>query len=410
MPWKEFSVTDHKSAFARAILDDQLSMAAACRAFGISRPTGYKILGRYQQMGEPGLAELSRAPRNHYPAPVSDASRQAIIALRAKHPTWGPRKLKVWLASHEPDTGWPAASTIGDLLKGAGLVPPRRLRKGRCGAEPGSSLSSATDANHVWCVDYKGQFACGDGRLCYPLTVSDLASRYLLRCQALPGTGFELAQPTFVGAFREFGLPQVIRTDNGPPFATNGLIGMSRLSLWWLKLGIRHERIAPGRPQQNGVHERMHRTLKADAIVGPGVAATLNAQQQQFDTHRTIFNQERPHEALHMETPASRYAVSPRAYPLRRSKPFEYPGGMDTRFVHTQGCIRWRGALVYLSDVLCGEYVGIEPVDDAVSAIYVGPLLVALLDPIHATMIQGKNARQAMRNLARSSHTSNHNV
>ncbi|WP_165864696.1 integrase core domain-containing protein [Capsulimonas corticalis] len=378
MPFKESSPTDQRLAFLQ-LLEGGMSHSEACRYFGISRPTGYKILGRYQKEGVQGLLDQSRAP-HHSPQTTSQTVIDQILELKAKHPYWGPKKLKAVHQTRTTGMGcepWPSLTTIGTILKTRGLVKSR-TRRGSCPAinTPLSGLTQPHCPNHVWSVDYKGHFSLGDGNICYPLTMTDNETRFLLRCQALPDVTYERAWPYFVGAFREFGLPQVIRSDNGAPFAANSITGVSRLSLNLLKLGILPERIAPGKPQQNGRHERMHRTLKAETTIPPRYE--MSAQQRRFDAWRQEYNEIRPHEGIAMATPASLFTVSPRCYPSRPPE-LEYPGGMKVMRVRPNGCIRWKGNELYLGEVLCGEPVGIDHYAAQYQAIYVGQLPIALI-------------------------------
>ena len=266
MPWKERTAVDERKCFMAAWQRREASFSALCRHFGISRPTGYKWLARYSDGGEAGLADQSRAPRQQ-PRTTPSPMQNQILALRAEHPSWGPRKLLAVLERLEPRQAWPAPSTIGELLRREGLTharPPRRRTPSY--TEP---LAHATGPNDLWCTDFKGWFVCGNGERCDPLTLTDAYSRYLLRCRAVPKTDGPHLRQIFEAAFREFGLPLAIRNDNGPPFASTGLAGLSRLSVWWIRLGIRPERIDPGCPEQNGRLERFHQTLKAETAAPP---------------------------------------------------------------------------------------------------------------------------------------------
>lgn len=333
-------------------------MAELCRRFGISRPTGYKWQARYQQQGPAGLLDLGRAPKQH-PNAISSEVEEKILQLRMRHPRWGPRKLRAWWQQREPQPSWPVASTIGALLKRRGLAVPRRKR--RRTPPYTAPFVAAQDCNLVWCADLKGWFRTGDGQRCDPLTISDAFSRYLLRCQVVPRPDSLHVQAVFEAAFREYGLPQAIRTDNGAPFASRAVGGLSPLSLWWVKLGIVPERIAPGQPQQNGRHERMHRTLKAEAATPP--AAGARGQQRSFDRFRQIYNEERPHEALGQCTPASLYRPSPRPFP-NRLPPVEYPAAFQVRRVQRHGEVYWKHRALFISEVLAGETVGFQPVQE----------------------------------------------
>jgi transposase InsO family protein len=299
-----------------------------------------------------------------------------VLALRATHPTWGPRKLVAALAAQAPAEAWPAASTVGDLLRRHGLTVPRRRR---AHAPPRTQpLAHADGPNRVWCADFKGWFRTGDGAKCTPFTLSDAYSRYLLRCQALGDqTDTTLVRPLFEAAFREFGLPAAIRTDNGPPFASTGAGGLSPLSVWWVRLGIVPERIKPGTPAENGRHERLHRTLQAETAAPP--AASRRAQQQAFDDFRRLYNEERPHEALGQVPPVRAYQPSPRPFP-RGLPALTYPAGWDVRRVRHNGQIRCGRGWVYLSATLAGEAVGLAPTTDGCWDLAFGPVRLGVLD------------------------------
>lgn len=374
MPWKETCVMDQRTQFVGLYLTHEWSMASLCRHFGISRKTGYKWISRYVEGGPLRLSDQSRRPR-HSPQMVSEATEHRVLAARAAHPTWGPKKLRVWLQRQDDSVVWPAASTIGQILKRHGLVVPRgRRRTVRRYSEPFVGCDSP---NTVWSADLKGWFTTGDGRRCDPLTITDNYSRYLIRCQAVPTTSHESIQPVFEAAFREYGLPAAIRTDNGVPFATTTVGGLSRLAIWWLKLGIVPERIEPGKPAQNGRHERMHRTLKNDTASPP--KRTWRAQQRAFDRFRAEYNTQRPHESIAMQTPASLYCSSPRDYPLILPEMI-YPDDMEIRTVHSQGDLRWQSRQIYLSDTLAGELVGCRQVDDYLWDIYFAHIRLAQID------------------------------
>jgi len=371
VPWKETCTMDERMKFIAYYLEHEWPLAALCREFGISRKTGYKWIGRYL---EGGLEDRSRAPK-HHPQAVSEPIAEAVIAARVAHPTWGPKKLRVWLQRRDSSVRWPAASTIGELLKRHGLVSSRHRRRSiQRYSEP---FIGCDQSNAVWSADLKGWFTTGDGRRCDPLTITDNYSRYLLRCQHVAPTTCEVMQPIFEAAFREYGLPEAIRTDNGVPFATTTVGGLSRLSIWWLRLGITPERIVPGKPSQNGRHERMHRTLKKDTASPP--RRTLRAQQRAFDHFRTEFNRQRPHESLAMDTPDSLYRPSPRRYPLLLPE-IPYPDDMVLRTVHPQGDLRWKIHQIYLSKTLAGEVVGCRQVDDKIWDIYFAHIRLAQLD------------------------------
>lgn len=372
MPWRATCPMDERMQFIAACLQGEESMSTRCRQFGISRKTGYKWLERYQAEGATGLRERSHAPQ-HQAQAVAASVAEAILALRAVHPYWGPRKLRAWLLQRRPGS-WPAASTIGVLLQRAGLTISRRRRHGptRVGA-----WTAPGEANQVWAADFKGWFRTGDGRRCDPLTISDVYSRYLLRCQGMVAPGGPLVRPLFEATFREYGLPEVIRTDNGLPFAAPTMTGLSRLAVWWIRLGIRPERIAPGHPEQNAEHERLHRTLKQETA--SPARGTPRAQQRAFDHFRQTYNHERPHEALGQSPPAARYRRSPRPYP-DRLPPLAYPETYAVRRAHPNGEIKWRGRRVLISWCLAGESVGLEEIADGCWCVWFGPIELGWLD------------------------------
>ncbi len=352
MPFRETCVLDETLSFVAACLEGEETMTSLCRQFGISRQWGYELMRRYEASGLAGLEPRSRAP--HRPAQaMADEIAEAIVALRRAHPSWGPKKLRAVLLRQAPQTAWPAASSMGDLLRREGLVRGRRRRRTPL---PLSQPFAPVGAPHdLWCIDFKGWFRTRDGTRCDPLTLSDADSRYLLVCRAVEPT-LEGVAPVVEAAMREQGLPLAIRSDNGPPFAGNGAGGLSRLAVQWLKLGIRLERTDPGAPQQNGRHERMHGTLKAETANPP--ADTPAAQQLRFERFRQEYNELRPHEALEQQTPASCYTTSPRPYPNRIEAP-DYEAEQAVRRVRSNGEIRWGGELVFVSETLVGEPVGV---------------------------------------------------
>jgi putative transposase len=383
---------DQRMRFVMHYLEHEWPMSALCREFGISRKTGYKMIGRYIEGGFGGLRDLSRVPY-HHPSAVSAPVEQTVLAARHRHPTWGPKKLRAWLDRRDGRIKWPAASTIGQILNRHGLtVPRRRSRKTRVYEEP---FVGCDYPNAVWSADFKGWFLTADGSRCDPLTITDNYSRYLLRCQAVRPTGHEAVKPVFEAAFREYGLPVAIRTDNGPPFATTTVGGLSKLSIWWLKLGIIPERIEPGKPAQNGRHERMHRTLKRETASPP--KGTWRAQQRAFDHFCDEYNRERPHEAINMQTPAELYSVSVREYPLILPE-MTYPDEMSIRYVKSQGDISWKGRHVYLSETLAGEPVGLCQVSDRLWDIHFGPIRLAQLDTCEKRLIHLPRRRKQKKN------------
>lgn len=353
------------------------SMAELCRSFGISRQTGYELVAQFQAHGVDGLKPRSRAPR-HHPNAVSEQVCGAVLRAKAAHPSWGPKKLQPLAAeSQEIREQWPVASTRGAILARAGLTVRRTRPRAHVPAWT-QPFGTVTGANDTWCADFKGWFRTGDGMRCDPLTITDAHSRMLLRCQALHhGIQTQYVRPVFEAAFREYGLPVRLRTDNGAPFASVGSGGLSALSVWWIKLGITPERIEPGRPAQNGRHERMHRTLNEATAQPP--ATTIRAQQQRFDAFRDEYNQVRPHEALGQQPPSSCYTASLRSYPRRLEEP-TYIDADQVRRVRHNGEIRWSSGTIYLSSALIGEPVGIYAVADGWLVRY-GPVELGLLDP-----------------------------
>lgn len=373
MPWSQTSTMDQKTQFIADYLRHSLSTSELCAHYGISRKTGYKWIDRYLHDGPQGLEDQARTPYSS-PHRTPEHIVQALLELRTHHPSWGAKKLLSVLERRHRGWELPARSTSCEILKRHGLVPKSRRRR-RVG-HPGKPSSAILAPNDVWCADFKGQFKTADGRYCYPLTVTDAHSRFLLGCQALSSTRVHEAKPVFIRLFQEQGLPSRIRTDNGVPFATNTLARLSRLSAWWVRLGVLPEFIEPGKPQQNGRHERMHRTLKAETTRPP--ANTRLAQQRRFDRFRHEFNCERPHEALDLQTPAAVYQPSPRPMP-QKLPPLEYPDRFEVRFVSANGGIRWGRHWVNVSATCIGEYVGLEEIDDGIWNVYFGPLKLGRL-------------------------------
>lgn len=370
MPWKKTEPPMERARFIALHEEGLYSMSELCERLGVSRKTGYKWLERYQAEGLAGLGDQSRKPHScpHRTAPKTEA---ALIRAREAHPTWGPKKLLPYLARTQPELALPAQSTAGEVLKRRGLVTTRKRR--RKPVHPGTTPLAAEAPNDVWQADFKGQFPTRNGSLCYPLTVTDAHSRFLLECRALASTEQASAQAVFAKVFAEYGLPQAIRTDNGVPFSGPAIGGLSRLSVWWVKLGIQHQLITPGRPQENGQHERMHRTLKAETTRPPDW--DLRGQQGRFDSFRTEFNQERPHEALEQRTPGSLYVPAARELPSRLPEP-DYEGHLYVRRVSPRGTISFSSRPLFLSEVLAGEQVGLEEVEDGVWSVYFYELLL----------------------------------
>jgi putative transposase len=364
-------VTDHQ----RGLYD----MTELCARYRISRKTGYKWLGRYAAAGTGGLVERSHAP-HVCPHRIAEEVETLLLDVRDAHPSWGPAKLVHYLARrHRAVRVWPAVSTVADLLKRRGLVHSRKRR--RRPVHPGTVPIHTTAPNDLWTADFKGQFRTRNGIYCYPLTIADQETRYLLCVQGLLNTRTLSALPVFERAFREYGLPLAIRTDNGVPFANTGLSGLTRLNVWWLRLGIQHQRIRPASPQENGAHERMHRTLKAETTRPP--AADLVRQQRCFNTFRHEYNHDRPHEALGGDPPAARYVPSRRPYP-ETLPPLDYPGHFLVKRVTSAGTIRFKYSLPFLAFALQGHHVGLEETDDGIWSVYLGAVLIGKLD--EATM------------------------
>ena len=360
MPWKDSSVMEERLRFVARLLEGE-GMSDVCREFGISRKTGYKILNRYREDGPLALCDRSRRPVR-YANQLPEQVERLIVEVKRDKPHWGARKIREMLVRKlAGDVRIPATSTVHAVLDRRGLV--KRARQRRRFKAAGTPLSEAIRPNDLWCADFKGEFKLGNGRYCYPLTVTDQASRYLLLAEALESTKEGPAIEAFGRLFKERGLPAAIRSDNGVPFASpNGLYNLSKLSVWWLRLGIAIERIRPGRPQQNGRHERMHRTLKQETARPPG----MNALQQQarFDAFISEFNQERPHEALAMRVPADLYI--PSAKPYDGLPELEYPFHDKDVLVTACGRICMHRKKINISSVMAGQKLGIKEVDDGI--------------------------------------------
>lgn len=374
MPWRETLLMDQRVQFIADYQRDVFDVADLARRYGISRKTAYKWIDRYEAGGPANLADRSRRP-GHSPQATPERIVAALLDVRRHHSSWGAKKLLKVVAMREPTWTLPARSTVCDLLDRAGLIAPSRRRP--VPAHPGRALIPMTAPNGTWTADFKGHFKTRNGVSCYPLTIVDGYSRYLLACQGLRSTAIAGARPVFLRLFQEYGLPWIIRTDNGVPFATTALGRLSTLSVWWIRLGILPELIAPASPQQNGRHERLHRTLKAEATRPP--SGTLRAQQVRFNRFRQDYNDDRPHEALDQETPAAHYSSSPRELP-RHLPPLEYPGHFEVRLVSRNSGIRWKRHWVCVTHTLAGEYVGLEEVGDGLWDVYFGPLKLGRRD------------------------------
>ena len=359
MPWKASSVMEERLRFVVRLLDGE-AMTDVCREFGISRKTGYKIFDRYKEHGLEALTDRTRRPVR-YANQLPQQLESLIVQLKAEKPHWGARKIRELLVRRlDGDVRVPAKSTIHAVLDRHGLVKRARERKSRA---QGTPLSAGATANDLWCADFKGEFKLGNGRYCYPLTVTDQASRFLLMCEALESTREQPAIAAFERLFAERGLPLSIRSDNGVPFASpNALFNLSKLSVWWLRLGIAIERIKPGHPQQNGRHERMHLTLKKEATRPPG--ANILQQQGRFDAFVQEFNIERPHEALDMKCPAQLYATSTRRY--EGLPELSYPFHDRDVLVTACGRLCLHRKKINISTVLAGQRLGIKEVDDGI--------------------------------------------
>lgn len=337
MAWKEVSKVDQRTRMIERLVKGEATKAALAREYGVSRTTIHAWGKRYCEAPE--------------------AMREAVMALRRAHPYWGPKKLKRILEQEHPEQQWPAASTIGALLWTAGLVMPRRRRqRSHPGLEAGDL--GPEEPNQQWCADFKGVLYSQDGQCCDPLTITDAHSRYLLCCQLVPALSYEATRPLFEAAFQAYGLPRSIRSDNGPPFGVAGVAGLTRLAIWWIRLGIYPVRIAPGHPQQNGKHERMHRTLQRETPA----AGDRESQQQEWLRFQRRFNHDRPHEALQQRTPAEIYRPSSRVYP-ERLPPIEYGSALTVRKVKPGGQIKWQGEAIFVSRALQGYPVGLQPID-----------------------------------------------
>ncbi len=374
MPW---TVTDpmlERAQLIAAYLDGLYSVAELAERHGVSRKTAYKWLARYRHGGPEALADRSHVAHTQ-PSQTPAEVEAALIACRETHPTWGPKKLLAYLTRRQPDLALPACSTAGAILKRHGLVEARMRR--RKPVHPGRVPLTTAAPCDVWCADFKGQFLLGDGAYCYPLTVTDAHTRFVLCCHGLSSVKQEGVFPLFDRLFREHGLPGAVRTDNGNPFATNALGGLSALNVWWIKLGMGHQRIEPGRPEQNGRHERMHRVLKAETT--RPAAATMGAQQDRFDRWRAEFNEERPHEALGGATPASVYRPSPRPMPEVLPGP-EYAPHVEVRWVSSAGTVKLKKHQFFVSKALVHEYVGFEEVGDGLWRLLFYDVELARLD------------------------------
>jgi transposase InsO family protein len=384
MPWRESCRMSERAKFVLEAQQGLFTVSELCARYGISRKTGYKWLERFDRGGVAWLADGSRAPGRCPHATAAELVAR-IERARQERPYWGPRKLRAWLSRRDPSVKWPAVSTIGAVLKRAGLVEDRRRRRAR--QTVWSRPSTVADApNRVWTTDFKGEYRLRNGRMCYPLTLMDSYSRYLLVCEGLGGTSSEAVRRQFDQAFRTYGLPDVIQSDNGSPFASVALQGLSRLAVGWIKLGIRLERSRPAHPQDNPRHERMHRTLKKEATTP--TPWDERDQQQKFEAFRQEYNQERPHESLKDRTPSELYRCSSRAMPNEVPEP-EYPKSFERRIVGKQGMVKWRRRRFHLTQTLATEVVGFEPIDDGIWSVWFGPILLGRFDEVRFSFVEG---------------------
>ena len=364
MPWQERCAVDQRRLFVGEYLTQRWTLTELCERFAISRKTGYKWLARYETGGKPALANRSRRPHGH-PATTSDRVVQRLLETRARFPRWSIGKVVTWLRRRYPRTAWPCRTTAYAVLQRAGVAGTRKRPRPGGGRASVSSraLTDPTAPNTVWTTDFKGKFLLGDATYCHPFTLRDGFSRFVLRCDGVPAESYPCTRPLFERAFAEFGLPECIRSDNGTPFASTGLAGLSRLSVWWRQLGIRVERIDPGCPEQNGSHEHFHGVLKRATTRPPG--RNPSAQQRRFEAFRQEYNEQRPHDALGGAAPASLYRRSPRRLP-RTLPAVEYPGYWEVRGADSSGVITFHGRALNVTRALANQDLGLEEIDDAV--------------------------------------------
>jgi len=390
MPWRTATVETERARFVIEAELSDLSHAELCRRHHISRPTGYKWIRRYREKGLQGLEDRSHRPRS-CPHATSQPVVDRILAIRKKR-GWGAKKIRAKLERDPSIDPVPSIDTIGRILQRHGCVEARKPRRRR--TSPGPPLPILPEPNATWTADFKGEFRTQDGKLCFPLTVQDGHSRFLLECRGLLRLDLQATVRRFRHVFRDVGLPRRIRTDNGHPFASTAIAGLSQLSVWWISLGIVPELIEPGKPQQNGRHERMHRTLKERTASPP--RANLRSQQLRFDQFRRVYNYERPHEALQMETPAALYRPSSRPF-TDRPDPLEYPGHFEIRRVSGDCTLRWNGRKVFVSSLLKKRSVALEQVGDGVWSVFFGPVHLGWLDESDYRIMDVKDRAQRRR-------------
>ncbi|MGE5048663.1 MAG: integrase core domain-containing protein [Deltaproteobacteria bacterium] len=380
MPWKETDPMSERLGFVTALRKRKTSFRSLCCAFGVAPKTGYKWLHQFEASGPAGLQDRSRRPLSNSRA-ISAAVGERLVELRQAHPTWGPKKLVAWLETHERRWQVPAPSTVGELLKRRGLVSPRQRARYQRRSDP---LGHADKPNAVWAMDFKGWFLLGDGTRCDPLTLTDAWSRYLLCCKAGTAVGDTVASDVWealVGLFREYGMPWAIRVDNGQPWAApKGNLGITKLAVKIIKVGITLERIEPGKPQQNGRHERFHLTLQQETARPP--SRSMRAQQQRFDAFRREYNEQRPHEALQQRPPAALYVSSPRPFPDRIDEP-EYPCWYEVLRPKSWGHITFRGCDYFISSALHRERVGLVEVEEGCFEVYFRSVLLGRIHTAH---------------------------
>lgn len=374
MPWPETCPLEQRIEFIGDYELGLYTMLELCKRYGVSRKTGYKWRDRYNEEGLAGLEDRSHAPHS-CPHRIDPKLAALLCQTRRDHPKWGPEKIMDYLRKRHRVRSWPAISTVSDLFVREGLVKRRRRR--RPVTHPGVVPIHTTEPNDLWTVDFKGQFATRDGIYCYPLTIADQHTRFLIACHGLPSTKGVGARRVMERAFREYGLPLAIRTDNGSPFATRGIHGLSQLNVWWLRLGIQHQRIRPASPQENACHERMHKTLKYETARKPKTNAA--AQQRIFNAFRTEYNFIRPHKALGGDCPGEHYRASPRPFPAKLP-PLEYPDHFKVKRVTNAGTFRFKHKLLFIANALKQQYIGLEEVEDGIWSIFLGNVLIARID------------------------------
>jgi transposase InsO family protein len=368
MPFGEIHVVDERKRFIEEVHRSVRSFTAVCERYGISRNTGYTWLGRWRKHGPPGLEDRSSRPKS-CPWATAPEVVEEILDVRRKYEDFGPKKIRWYLETHRPELALPSRQTMHNILVRHDLVPRRRRRVRRW--HPGRPDTDASEPNGTWTADFKGEFPMGDGELCYPLTVQDMHSRFVLECRGRPDVTIDGVIPVFTRLFCRYGLPERIRTDNGTPFASNALGRLSRLSVWFIQVGILPELIEPGCPQQNGKHENMHLVLKRRTTRPPN--SNMRTQQRAFREFRKLYNEIRPHEALDGKVPADLYRPSPRPFP-KQLEPVTYPGHFETRLVSTNGGIRWYGDRVPVGRLFAGHEVGLEEIDHGLFEVYFGPI------------------------------------